>query len=295
MKNDEKFRIWEDTMNFFKKYAIAIVAISLACCMALPFSNAQARVYSNVMQLDNSGAYLGIQMDDVNASNLSKYKLKNERGAIVRSVAKGSPAEAATIKEDDVILEFGGNQVWSSLQLSRLVRETPVGRKVDLIVSRDGKQINLSAKLEKRESRSADNAREPQPEEFFGPGPRSFQFRWPDGSGAGPGVVISTSGKPRLGITIQPLTDQLGEFLGVPNKKGVLVSSVMDGSPSVGKLKSGDVITSFDGKAIENPEDLTRLIRNKSEGSVTLKVIRDKKEITVVVSLPEGEEKGYKL
>jgi S1-C subfamily serine protease len=81
----------------------------------------------------------------------------------------------------------------------------------------------------------------------------------------------------------------------VPNKKGVLVSSVTEGSPSVGKLKSGDVIIRADAKDIETPEDLTRLVRDKSEGSVDLKVIRDKKEITVVINLPAGEEKGFKL
>ena len=101
--------------------------------------------------------------------------------------------------------------------------------------------------------------------------------------------------KPRLGITVQPLSDQLGAFLGVPSKKGILVSSVIDGSPSAGKLKSGDVIISVDGKSVENPDELTSLIRGKSEGTVNLKVIRDKKEISVVVNVPPSDEKGYKL
>jgi serine protease Do len=280
-------------MNFLKRYGLAIVAISLACSLALPFSQAQIRVFSNEQQSDTSGAYLGIHMDDVNAGNLSKYKLSSERGVIVRSVMKGSPAEVANIKQDDVILEYGGYQVWSSLQLSRLVQETPVGRKVELIISRDGKRMNLSAKLEKRESRSADNQIKPFPREFFGPGQRSFQFRWPEAPDSESNAP--TSEKPRLGVTVQPLTDQLGEFLGVPKKKGVLISSVLEGSPSVGKLKSGDVVIGVDGREIENPEDLIRLIRDKSEGSVTLKVIRDKKEITVVVNLPSDERKGYKL
>ena len=282
-------------MSSLKKYGIAIAVISLACCMTLPFSNAQSRVFSNVLQLDTSGAYLGIEMEDVNASNLSKYKLNSERGVIVRSVVKGSPAEAANIKEDDVILEFGGYQVWSSLQMSRFVRETPVGRKVDLVVSRDGKRISLSAKLEKREGQTELSRRNPLPEELFGPGQRSFQFRWPDGSGSGATEGPSVDSRPRLGVTVQPLTDQLSEFLGVPNKKGVLVSSVAEGSPSAGILKSGDVIISVDGKGVDSPADLPQMIRAKSEGSVKLTVIRDKKEISVTVNLPASEEKGYKL
>ena len=66
-------------------------------------------------------------------------------------------------------------------------------------------------------------------------------------------------------------------------------------SPSAGKLKSGDVIISVDGKSVEDPDELNRLIRAKSEGTVNLKVIRDKKEIPVVVNLPASDEKGYKL
>jgi serine protease Do len=282
-------------MKFLKKYGIAITVVAMLCFLALPVSNAQTKVFSNILQADSSSAYLGIQMDDVDANNMSKYKLSSERGVIVRSVVKGSPAETAGIQEDDVILEFAGTQVWSSMQLSRLVRETPVGRKADLVVSRDGKRTNLSTKLEKRDSRSAENRFELVPQEPFGPGQHSYQFRLPENPGSGPGNRSTAVNKPRLGITIQPLSDQLGEFLGVPGKKGVLVSEIIEGSSSVGKLKSGDVITSFDGTSVDNPEDLTRLIRGKSEGSVTLKVIRDKKEISVVVDLPSGDDKGFKL
>lgn len=280
-------------MSFLNKYGVAIVVIILACSMTLPFSPAQARTYSNVIQLGDSGSYLGIEMDDVTVANMAKYKLSSEKGVIVRSVKKGSPAEAASINEEDVILEFGGNPVWSTLQFSRLVKETPAGRKVDIVISRDGKRMNLSAKIETREERRADNRMEVLPRDFFGPDMRGFEYRTPDIPGAN--ARESSPGKPRLGISIQPLTDQLGEFLGVPKKKGVLVASVSEGSPSAGKLKSGDVIISVDGKDTEIPEDLTRLIRDKSEGSVTLKIIRDKKELTVVVNLPAEEGKGYKL
>ncbi len=278
-------------MSLKWKNMVPIAVVLLACCMALPMAGAQTRVYSNVIQLDASGAYLGIEMEDVTAGNLSKYKLNAERGVVVKSVVKGSPAETAGIKEDDVILEFGGFQVWSSQQMSRLVRETPAERSVDLVISRDGKRMNLRAKLEAREGRRASNVLEYFPQDLFGPGQRSFQFRMPDARGSG----TAAGDKPRLGVTIQPLTDQLGEFLGVPGKKGALVASVIEGSPSAGKLKSGDVIIGVDGREIETPEDLTRVVRDKSEGSINLKVIRDKKEITVVVALPAGDAKGYKL
>ncbi len=280
-------------MSYLVRSGIVIVVIFLACSMALPASQAQTRTVTSTLLLGLDGAYLGIQMKDVAAGDVSKYKLSSERGVIVSSVIKGSPAETANLKEEDVILEFGGFAVWSSSQFSRLVQETPAGRKVDMVVSRDGKRINLNATLEKRDERSAERQIEIFPNDRLGPGPRSFQFRLPD-MPERPAADPSPQ-KARLGVTVQPLTDQLGAFFGVPGNKGVLVASVKDGSPSAGKLKSGDVIISVDGKSVADPDELNRLIRAKSEGAVNLKVIRDKKEIPVVVNLPASEEKGYKL
>jgi serine protease Do len=280
-------------MSYLVRSGLVIVVIFLACSMALPTAQAQTRAFSNTLLLGMDGAYLGIQMKDVAAGDVSKYKLSSERGVIVSSVIKGSPAETANLKEEDVILEFGGFAVWSSSQFSRLVQETPAGRKVDMVVSREGKRINLNATLENRARGNGEGRIEMVPNERFGPAPRSFEFRLPD-MPERPAPEPAPQ-KARLGVTVQPLTDQLGAFFGVPGNKGVLVASVMDGSPSAGKLKSGDVIISFDGKSVENPDELTRMIRAKSEGAVNLKVIRDKKEIPVVVNLPVSDEKGYKL
>lgn len=278
-------------MSFLTKYLVLAMTVILAGSILQPFCQAQTVTVPNVLQLNSSGAYLGIQMDEVTAANMSKYKLSSERGVIVHSVMKGSPAEVANLHEGDVILEFGGYQVWSSLQLSRLVQETPVGRKADLVISRDGKRMNLTVQLEEREGRRAENRMQILP--FGGPGSRSFQFRSPDLPELSPSEPAER--KMRLGVTLQPLTDQLGEFLGVPNKKGALVASVAGNSPCAGKLKSGDVIISADGRSINDPEDLAQFMRNK-EGAITLKLIRDKKETSVVINLPaDSNQPGYKL
>jgi serine protease Do len=276
-------------MSFIAKHRMSMLILIAFFIAAAPFAAAQAQA-PRVIQLNAGGGYLGIQMDDVTSGNMSRHKLSAERGVIVRSVMKGSPAESATLKEDDVLLEYGGTQIWSAAHLSRLVQETPPGRKVDLVVSRDGKRMNLTVEIGGRGERRAEFRLEGMPglEERF--------FEWsPDRS------IIRraepSTGKPRLGVTLQPLTDQLGEFLAVPGRKGVLIASVAEGSASAGKLKSGDVIISADGKNVVDPEDLTRIVRDKTGGDITFKVIRDRKEITVVVNLPaeEREGRGYKL
>ncbi len=277
--------------SFAKTGSILLVAFLLSTSASL-VSYAQSGPFPNIIQMNSNGAYLGIEMEDVTAANLAKFKLTSEKGVIVRSVVSGTPAEKAGLHEDDVILEYAGTPVWSAAQFTRLVQETPPGRKVDLAVSREGKRISLTAEIrsrnEDRSSRSED-------------GMRNLFRMLPDGRAerGDSRIILEPSGKPRLGLTLQPLSDQLAEHMGVPGKKGVLVASVLEGSPSAGKVRAGDVITAADGKDIGQPEDLTRIVRDK-EGKMSLKLIRDKKELTVEVTLstipaPGKEERGLKL
>lgn len=288
----------EGTMSSLAKIAMVIMSGFLVCGTASPSAHAQSNPFPNIMQLSSSEAYLGIRMDDVSAANMSKFKLSSERGVIVHSVENGSPAEEAGLHENDVILEYAGFPVWSVIHFSRLVEETPPGRKVDLGVSRDGKRITLTAKIGTRSGQTSSGRFEVFPRDrmyrdFFD---RYFAVPRPNRRENPP---MEPDEKPRLGVRLLPLSEQYAEVLGVPGKKGVLVSSVLEGTPSVGKLKPGDVIIAADGKDIRDPEELTRIVRDKSDGILALKVIRDKKQISVDVSLPalpaEGEGRGLRL
>jgi len=63
-----------------------------------------------------------------------------------------------------------------------------------------------------------------------------------------------------LGVTIQPLTEDLAEATGVEGAKGALVADVVAKSPADGKLEPGDVIVGFDGKPVESVRDLPKLV-----------------------------------
>jgi serine protease Do len=251
-------------------------------------------------------SYLGIRMEDVTASNMAGYNLNSERGVIVQSVEKESPAETAGLQPRDVITEYAGMPVFSSAQFSRLVQETPAGRKVDIGVLRDGKKVALTATVGNREGTDRiergfqAEPRGEMPDERRGEG-RGFMFRLPPNAD---GFPFSWNGgrgwaepqersqeRPRLGVAVQPLTDQMAGFLGVPGKSGVVVVSVTDGSAAAGKLRAGDVIVSANGEKVGSPEDLTRLVR-RAESTIDLKVVRDKKEISVQVALPSGDSKS---
>src|SRR5262249_42281882 len=95
-----------------------------------------------------------------------------------------------------------------------------------------------------------------------------------------------TVGRPRLGISAEPVTDQLAGFFGVRDGHGVLVSEVTDGSPAAkGGLKAGDVIVAVDGGKIESVSDLRNQLSKKTEGAVVFKVVRNHQETSVTVNL----------
>lgn len=293
------------------RFKTTVIALALALAAILP-AGLEASPQQGGFRVKPfiAGSYLGIEMENVTAENMTSYKLSTELGVIVRTVEKGSPAEAANLQEKDVILEYAGIPVFSTMQLARLVQETPEGRRVNLVISRDGKKLDLNVKMGKREGPLSLGER---PEfnydrgwGYGGPGGGSFGFEVPEGRlpfgfsfpPGGDGEIVR-SDRPRLGITLQSLTDQMGEYLGVPDRKGALVTSVAEGSAAAAaNLKAGDVIVKAGERVIANPDDLSRAIRQKDQGEkLELKAIRDKKEISLTVELSKDGKKpgGFSL
>jgi serine protease Do len=294
-----------DSRILDRRFKTGVIALALALAAILPVG-LEASPQQGVFRVKPfmGGSYLGIEMENVTADNMASYKLSAEQGVIVRMVEKGSPAEAANLQEKDVILQYAGMPVFSTMQLTRLVQETPEGRRVDLVISRDGKKLDLNVKLGKREAPLSLGERPELDHDrgwgFGNPGGRSFGFevpegRFPFGFSIPPGrdEEIIRPDRPRLGVTLQSLTDQMAEYLGVPGKKGALVTSVAEGSAAAAaNIKAGDVIVKAGERVIADPDDLLRAIRQKDPGEkLELKTIRDKKEISLTVELPKDGKK----
>ena len=105
----------------------------------------------------------------------------------------------------------------------------------------------------------------------------------------GPGTILVSSRARaqsinKVGINTMPLTDQLAEYFGVPG--GLLISYVHDDSPGakVG-LKAGDVIVGIDGEPVRGVVSLIRAIDDKKENAFALRIVRDHKSQTVIITL----------
>jgi serine protease Do len=90
-----------------------------------------------------------------------------------------------------------------------------------------------------------------------------------------------------LGIEAESVDSQLAEYFGV--KEGVLVRSVLKASAAEkAGLKAGDVITKVDTAKVSSPREITNAIRSKQGGTFPLTLVRDRKEMTLNVTLDQA-------
>jgi len=237
-----------------------------------------------------TSAYLGVDIADITSDRLGALKLKEEQGVEVTMVDQDAPAGKAGFKEHDVLLTMNGTAVESKTQLQRMIRETPPGRVVTFGMSRDGQPITIKVQLADRRNEFAHLPPKDLNKEYRFEMPQMPNM--PDFDVPNIGVVVVHSSL-RSGLMVENLTPQLGEFFGAKNGNGVLVRSVEKGSRAdKAGLRAGDVITRVGEQAVHDTSDFTRALHAHSAGSVSVGVIRDKKEQTLTLTLPEPKDSG---
>ncbi len=233
-----------------------------------------------------SHSYLGVHLMEVSADRATELGMKEPYGVEIMSVAADSPAQEGGIRKGDVIIRYAGQRVEGQEQLVRLVRETPVGRKVDLTVFRGGSNVNLEVEIGERKAapnvlfRCGD-----EPCEIHIPNIqiRSFDFDIPR-----PHMVTQSR---LLGAELESIHGQLAEHFGV--KEGVLVRSVDANSPaSRAGLKAGDVIVEVAGKTVRDPGQIREAARYGSDKKVSVGVFRNRSRISLEME-PQTRDTGF--
>jgi len=216
---------------------------------------------------------LGVQID--NASD--------KAGARVMRVSPGGPAEEAGLRDGDVIVSLDGKSIAGSESAGRAVVEHMRGVKPDqklkVRVLRDGKNkdfVVVARPMKVETSR--------------------FAMRWPE-TGAHMGSFGNMGAMPMLqhsrgffpgefgGMELASLTPKLGAYFGT--NEGVLVVQAPEKN-DVFKLEEGDVIQSIDGRKPDDGAHAMRILRSYRPGEkVSLNVLRQRKPLTLAVTLPE--------
>ena len=194
-----------------------------------------------------SRAWIGVKLDDkFDGKAATKLKLERVHGTRVSEVFPNSPAARAGLVFDDVILTFDTTDVQDHDHLINLVSLSPIGKKIQMVVWRGGKKINLFIVLADRSELPA-NSEGPKPDI---------------------GVPVRT-----MGLTVHPLDNDLADQLGHRQTRGLLILSVDRNSPLGQRVQPYDVIEAVGRTPVSNLEELTRaLAANSQRDSIVLRV-----------------------
>ncbi|MEL7152641.1 MAG: PDZ domain-containing protein, partial [Pseudomonadota bacterium] len=209
------------------------------------------------------------RIQDVDDEIAEAIGLEEVAGALVTEVPEG-PAREGGMLDGDVILSFDGVDVADTRGLVRQVGNSPVGETVRVVVFRDGETVTLRITLGRRE----------------------------EAEGAVPAVAEAPdeeeepSSKLVLGMTLNPLTDELREELGVASDQaGLAVTDVDETSEAFEKgLRSGDIITEAGQQVVTTISEFEdRLIDVKEAGRKSLLLLVRRAGDPRFVALGVGE------
>ncbi len=191
---------------------------------------------------------LGLTMQPLSPELAKSFGLAQQDGALVSSVAEGSPAAQVGVRPGDVVVEYDGHKVGRTTDLSRMVAATPAGKQVTMKVMRDGKQMTLSPTIARLTEK---------------------------GDEAVASATTEGDTRGRLGIVVEPLTPETARGLGTSEKQGLVVKSVQDGSPADhAGIRSGDVITEVNRQPVRSAEDLRGLVEQHKAGTSMLLLLK---------------------
>ncbi len=191
----------------------------------------------------------------------------------IQKVVEGGPADRAGLRDGDLILKLGDSAVWSTTKLVRILRWENPGSQIPLTIERNGRRETVSVELGSWPVASASRfAYAIQIPRVWSPNPSGQDI---------PTSKLQVYPVPmdspvRLGLAVEPLTAQLARYFRVPGGTGLLVTSVVDGSPaSRFELRAGDVLTQINGSNVESPTDIRKVIDSSKDGILVISFVRD--------------------
>ncbi|TRL37455.1 Do family serine endopeptidase [Rhizobium straminoryzae] len=250
---------------------------SIGIGFAVPTELAQNIVQQLIEFGETRRGWLGVRIQPVTDDVAESLGLSGARGALVSGVIKGGPVDDGTIKAGDVVLSFDGKPVKEMRDLPLAVAESPVGKQVDVVVLRDGKEQTVKVTLGRLEDSAAaeDAGQDPAAGEDKGSADKGSPNQGAQGKGSqGKGSDSQDDVKPEdpvelLGMTLTILDDARHKTFGIAESvEGVVITSVEPGSVAADKgLKAGEVIVEVAQDFVSTPGDVSdRIDELKGEG-----------------------------
>jgi serine protease Do len=241
---------------------------SIGIGFAIPSSMAKSVV--EALKKDGSihRGWLGVKIQQVSDEIANSLGLGKARGALVLDISKDSPAVGSGLTTGDIIVKFDGRDIDEMRKLPRYVAETKIGKKVDVVVWRKGKEITLPIKLGEQADADGDDDAPTKPGQKPSPAARESA----------------------LGLQLVPITPALRQRFNLkPTVRGLIVDT-MDATGEAAKrgIRPGDIIVEANQTPVETVDALrTALKAAKKAGQefALLRVQRGEEVVFVTVSV----------
>ena len=265
--------------------------VLLTLTTAAPFALAAAPASSRTAQ-----GYLGVSVRDVTPDQLSSLKIREARGAEIILVDHDAPAGKAGLREHDVVLTLNGQPIAGKDQLSRMLHESPPGKTMVLLISRDGQQMTITTQMavsqeqvEREASEQHLKVTDPFPAIADSPDPAPSSNPPVRGNSFIGSLLMNPS---YTGAMLEKMSTQLADFFGVPSGAGLLVRSVIDNSPAaLAGMHAGDVVVRANDKPVTSAGDWAKAVKNSHGHPLSVTVMRDKKEQTLTLT-PDSKKRS---
>ena len=232
--------------------------------IGIGFATPSATVAPVINQLkefhETRRGWLGVRIQPVDDTIADSLNLGTARGALIAGVDEKGPAKPAGLIAGDVIVRFDGKEV-QSRDLPRLVASMPVGKQVEVVVVRNGKEVTKSVTLGRLED-----------------GEKKTALATENDISLKMDAVTKA-----LGMEFSALSDEARKTFKIKDSiKGVIVTSVNPGSAAAERgLRPGDVIEEVNHQAVEHPGEIAKAIDSAKTDA--------KKPALLLVSNGEGE------
>ena len=213
---------------------------SIGISFAVPSKTVQA-VVSQLQQFGEiHRGWLGVKIQQVTDEIAESLGLKPTRGALVAGIDDKGPAKPAGIEAGDVIVKFDGKDIKEMRDLPRIVADTPVGKDVEVIIVRKGKEEKKTVKLGRLDDTEKPVKASVKPDE---PADKS---------------VVQKS----LGLQLSGINDDLRKKYKIKDSvKGVVITGVDASSAAADKrLAAGSTIVAIEQEQVAQPADVQRKV-----------------------------------
>ena len=187
--------------------------------------------------------WLGVVIQDLTEDMARALNMPPTKGVLVTDMVPDGPAAKANLRRDDVITHIDGVAIDSVAHLRNRVAVAGAGSTIKLGVLRGGKPLKLEAKLSELPSEAV--------------------------------AKLDRNQGALGGLTLEPLTDEARQRLGLPRRvSGIVVKSIDAGSAAADAgLREGDVILEINRQAIANPTQFAAIYK-QAGGKILLFVYR---------------------